>query len=391
MSINNETALDQSSNYIYLDDEDSQEVGPIIGDVTDLTKGLKIELLKPRPFAEQMEIFGQQEYDGILLDLRLDEYGDKVGYRATSLAQEIRTRAAEGAMDVPIVLWSTDARLDSSYNRDNTGHDLFDLKCVKGNISKDENYALNIGRRMISLSGGYKQISKNQRDSQNRQGEALVRSLCLLPDFVSILDPRILMPFLNNKDFIPAHELARFILCHLLEHPGPLIDIHWVAARLGISVPSSPDFVQVLDAMGATTLYSGVFNEGWQRWWATQIQEWWQNLEDCPGSLRAIPASARVKFLRKTLGIEGLVAAVPIKEQYSANFWTICQVTKLPLDPRDGFVLHSEFDHPWQERLYISAVAAFNGGVRRAGLQLDPLEIDRFRRLQQLQQKSNAS
>ncbi len=145
--------------YLYLDDEQPAAVRPFLRELRRWRDDLEIEHHAPQPYHDQLPRLSHETFGGLILDLRLDQFpswekaGGKAEYRATTLAQEIRTRATErkGAFEVPIVLWSTDERLRESYTRDDTGHDLFDLKCVKTDISDYPAKAEQIADQLASL------------------------------------------------------------------------------------------------------------------------------------------------------------------------------------------------------------------------------------------------
>lgn len=328
-----------------------------------------------------------------MLDLRLDREVERASYRATSLAQEFRTRATEKASavtewfgDRPIVLWSTDEKLRDSFKPDNTGHDLFDLRCVKDDIANEPGTPAHVGRQMKSLALGYRQLG--QILAENSTLPVLWRALGFESlEQTNFLDPRIEMVFKRREGSLPAHEYARFIVNQLLEHPGPLIEEKLLAARLGVDAEKSADFDELLSHLEPIAAYEGVFAEGWPRWWPNNLETWWNEVDNCPGTLQSLQAAERVEGLKRAFGLENLVAAVPLREKDSSRFWTVCRATQHPLDPRDGYILDTPSSHPWQERIYVSAFAALNGTARRQGLQLDPLEGERFKRALDIQQK----
>lgn len=256
--------------YLYIDDEDANAVEPYADEVMDHTAELRIEVATPQSFDAQLQDFNDRMPDGILLDLRLDRETD-VSYRATALAQEFRTRATEKASavtewfgDRPIVLWSTDEKLRNSFTPDKTGHDLFDLRCVKDDIVNDENKAALIGRQMKSLAISYHTLS--QILVRNSTLPVLWHALGFSSlDETYFLDPRIEAVFERRDTVLPAHEYARFIVSHLLEHPGPLIDEKLLAARLGLDLEKSADFARLLSYLKPIAAYNGVFAEGWPR------------------------------------------------------------------------------------------------------------------------------
>lgn len=372
-----------ATNYLYLDDERPEEVRGFIREVEYHRTDLAIELMQPMLFAQQMEEFSKRSFDGIILDLRLDQFGDKVGYRATSLAQEIRTRAAEGEKDCPLILWSTDERLTPSYTKDNTGHDLFDRKHVKTDFNNEEE-AQRAGQQMVALAEGYESIQSATKGASPSLDFVRCLGFQKEPDF---LDPRIAATFARRNGKLPAHEFALFLVHSVLEAPGPLLDADWVAARLGIDRATSPDFSILCERHLTSVAYSGTFADGWPRWWASLLERWWQELDKTTGPLRLTPAAPRVAHLQKHTRLKRFTPAKPLRETDSTAFWTLCQATLRPLDPRDGFVLDSPHSKPWHEKLYVSAAAGFTGSLRSKGLKLSALEEERFKRAREIQEK----
>jgi hypothetical protein len=373
------------TNYLYLDDEKPQTVEPFTREVERHISGLKITLHSPQVYQEQIATLRQANFDGIILDLRLDQFvnweqpdGERADYRATTLAQEIRTRATEGNFtDCPVVLWSTDARLKKSFNRDDTGHDLFDLKCVKDDIL-DEEKAKEIATRLVSLVAGYKQIAKIKTEHR-RSKDQLYRFLGFNKD-VDFLDPRIAASFATREGPVPVHEYARFMIYDLLEPSGPLIDERTLAARLGVDLTSSPDFQELKETHFKQAKYKGPFSRGWPRWWTYLVEERWLRLKGNAGPLRSLTASRRVEFLKESFGLKKLVVAKPIAPGYSERFWTVCKATVLPLDPRDGLIVQTRNSRVWQDKPYVSIKAALDGTTEELGLRIDPTDEERLTR-----------
>jgi hypothetical protein len=373
--------------YIYLDDEKPQTVRPYIEEVKRHCDELDISLHSPQMYQKQISALGKENYDGLILDLRLDQFanwekkngGGKAHYRATTLAQEIRTRATEGKYrEYPIVLWSTDDRLKNSYYKDDTGHDLFDLKCVKEEIEKEDQAKL-IATRLVSLVQGYKEIISIR--GVTRRSKAQFHRFLGFSEPPEFIDPRITSYFEGKSGSVPVHEYARFILRDLLEMPGSLVDERILAARLGIDISASKDFQKLKNMHLREAAYKGPFLEGWPRWWSHLVEEWWKSFDGPPGPLRSTSASERVAFLKKMTKLKGLVNAKPITENHSELFWTVCQVSGCPLDPRDGVVVYVKDYKLWQDKLYVSIEVALSGEMEERGLTIDPLERERFKQV----------
>lgn len=74
------------------------------------------------------------------------------------------------------------------------------------------------------------------------------------------------------------------------------------------------------------------------------------------------------------------MAAEPIKLNTSSEFWTICEATKCPLDPLEGFKIKLSHElKAWQEPKYISLYAALERiGLDDRGIEPHFSEIERI-------------
>src|SRR5690606_1673991 len=96
--------------YLYIDDENDQSTSSI-ADGLKINGLLDVDLAEPQQFREQKDFLEKHlsEYDGIILDLRLDGRRLEIPYNAPALAQELRMMAADGTIpSTPIILCSTE-------------------------------------------------------------------------------------------------------------------------------------------------------------------------------------------------------------------------------------------------------------------------------------------
>lgn len=372
--------------FTYLDDEPVEAVRPYIRAVQTATVGLEISHFHPQPYPKQMEALRdrhrQGNLDGLILDLRLDQFPDsqtgagRADYRAATLAQEIRTRATEGSLpEFPIVLWSTDERLRRSYVNDDTSHDLFDLKALKEQIEQPDG-AARLGTQLLALVDGYRriQLARTQKRGTNR-GVLLLG----FEEAPSFLDERILNHFVGFDAVLPSHEIARFVLRELIDQPGPLIDDAIFAARLGVDRHRSPDFEKLAQQFSPAA-YTGVFAGGWRRWWSATVDQTWRSIGGTSPALRSLPAIDRVARLRSHLGLRLLSAPESRESGTSTSFWTVCQASGEPLDPKEGYLLDRQPQYPWQDRLYVALSSLLDGTAKAKRMRIDPLESERFTR-----------
>lgn len=356
------------ANYIYIDDFKDSAADAIIDGLND-TKALDIKLEPVTDFSNMISFFEKvlQDYDGILLDLRLDRNPQfNVKFTATGLAQELRNRSAanEGIKDVPIVLCSTEKNIREYYYRDNTAHDLFDYRFVKETGSDHEK----IARKLQSLAMGYESL-KNAKGNLDK----------ILGRDSKTLDSRVLGKYIDSdsKHMYPSHEYSQHLLKEVIGKPGPLIQEKLFAARFGIDIENSKEWSTLLKKFFSDEKYMGVFSDGWERWWMDLIEEKFKSLTG--KRLASLNAEQRVQSLKDATKLNELVAAKPIEKAVSTNYWTLCEYYKQPLDPLEGFRIHyTKEPKPWQDQMYLSFEAASERRGIKEGLKVHPEEIERL-------------
>lgn len=348
---------------IYLDDDPKAE---ILSDGFNTTGLIKSKWIKPSNFEQQLAELKEEKFDGIILDLKLDENlaGDrKAYYSATSLAQQLRTACIENEFDkeFPIILFTSQENLTNIYKGDISSHNLFDLYVTKNRITEER-----VQREIRSLIDAYAKISDSKGDLSKILG---------LKD-VSRLDSRIFASAELNEEKNSIYSIANFILDELICLPGPLINEKYLAARLGIDIDKSGDWVDLKKCV-ADTKYSGIYGEEWERWWMYRLNDWWENKIDS-SPLASMDARKKVELLSAKLKLSSLSVSQPIKRTASYRFWTLCEGYGLPLDPREGFKIESKDPLTWQDTRYISLDAALERVRRDEGLKVHPSEKERF-------------
>lgn len=363
--------------YLCSDDETGRTTGAY---KTKLEKqssnNLKIEITAPDNFEKEVgrlsKTIREEGYSGLLLDLRLDGTG-KAHYRATSLVQEIHTRAAEGEFPIcPLALWSNDKKLRDSYSPDETSHDLFDIIISKDKLSKG-NYAKDKALKLVSLAIGYEHLSDCKVTGIARVESILGGN----EQLVSGIDPRIIYPL----SVVPAsiYEQARFVHQQLLSIPNnALVSSELLAARLGIDYASTPTFDSIALELFPSAKYTGLFSEGWSCWWMAEVEQVWETFQNCPGPLKRLSAEKRVAFINSHLNRTDLSAAKPIKFASSTAYWSICQITRKPIDPREGYVVNRQL-LPWQLTQYVSLYGKLDGSSASDEYDVNPLDMERFK------------
>jgi len=333
-------------NYLYIDDEKEADA---IRDGLNDTGIIKVDLIEPASFEKQAARLKDDmliQYKGLILDLRLDDNPkSQAKYTAPSLAQALRFEAginSDLAMEFPIILCSTDKKIQESYAHENTSHDLFDYI-----FKKDEapDYK-KIAAKLKSLAKGYSFIKQNLDELDN-----------IIKRKIGELDNRIFSKFLGENVTFSIHDLASFIKKELIEQPGPLINEKILAARLGVDIEKSEGWTDLLGYFSTPIKYTGVFAEAWERWWSDLLLNKFKELTG--QRLPALTAVERVQLLIEHTKINKLVAATPLPRAISNNFWTICEYYQVPLDPLEAVKEYTNKEpSPWQEYRYLSIDAA---------------------------------
>jgi len=298
-----------------------------------------------KPQIEQL-IVPDWGFDGLLLDLRLDQEpradGQKAEYTATTLAQFLRTKVYDqeaGIRDFPIVLCSQQSKI-GMYEADMSSHDLFDYKFPKEDV---EVRAKEISSNLVALVEGYQTITAAQGNWST-----------MLAYDTAQLDARIFSRFTNRSTPAATHEYARHLLKGLLIPTNELIKEAILAARLGVTT-TADGWPRLRDEVFGAARYQGAFGQSWERWWQPEVNRIFESL--CGTPIASLDAAERVTALVERTGLTELVAATPIELNHSTWYWNICEAYQAPLDPAEGFRLAGSEPTVWQEYDYISLKA----------------------------------
>jgi len=332
--------------YLYIDDENDDSIESLIRGFNDcnIIKVERLPLERGMDFSKLkdsiIEKINSGEFDGLLIDLRLDGEGpDRLDYSAISMTSELRAITARGDLQsFPIILCSTIEKIKETYNSDKTSHDLFDYTFRKSSTPNFEKFS----KKLNSLALGYDFLKegKSLEDVFGRKD-------------LGLLDSRIFERFHSQKVTVP-YDYAHFSIKTLFHCTNPLIKEKVFAARLGVDIEKSGEsWVQLRDSLFNEAKYTGIFNNGWDRWWADSVNNIFKDLSE--KKLNFLPAEERVDILKQVSKIENLIPATPIRHNVSSEFWTICEGHKKPLDPLEGFKIRTSHDlKPWQESKYLS-------------------------------------
>lgn len=342
--------------YFFIDDQKSNRT--IANNLTNEDLHILFHLVEDKWETQLSFLIDQiNEFDGLLLDWQLqgEKPDSNKGYDAEALAQQIRRLASEGKItkDFPIILCSAARNYPDVYQRDHTGHDLFDLAFSKSVFSEDERVG-QIRNRFIALAKDYKKLN-------NLDFRTNIKTLLAIED-ESFLDGRFIESVMSRLDEgkgIP-HEISRFIIDELLHKSGELISEGILAVRLGVDLSKSGEHWARLTERLSHIKYRGLFSDGWNRWWSAQIGAWWKN-QFTPNSLRRSSAKTKVDLLNNKFELS-LKPIEPSSDKHvSTFFWTKCAETGIPIDTSDGLLLSGQENfYPWQDKQYVSIEAVTN-------------------------------
>jgi hypothetical protein len=339
--------------FLYLDDEKDETTEAIV-DGLKINDLIDITYEEPKDFKDEKKDLEKRlkDFDGIILDLRLDGRRLDISYNAPAIAQELRMMAGDKVVkSCPIILCSTDEKMRATYDVEKIYHELFDYKFTKQGSPP----WLKFATKLASLANGYEYIVQSEFDLKKIMNR----------EDLHTFDPRIFEVFNSGGKHLVTFDYASFIIKDLFHHPGILIKENLLAARLGIDIEHSPDWKILLDSCFAPALFTGAFSDGWNRWWTDRIIDIFK--DNSTGKRPSLlNAEDRVVVLKDFSKLSGLQAAKPLEYNKSSKFWTICEAYKAPLDPIEGYKIHSTIEpKSWQEDKYISLLAVLNKKIPR--------------------------
>lgn len=280
--------------------------------------------------------------DAIVLDYRLTNGANGANnacYDAPTIAQTLRTKHSKDNFDIPMVLMSNETTIVDYFN-DFSSQDLFDFVLTKEEFTRDK---IGFKNKLKSFILCYKSIKANGFDIAKILD---IETKFIHPNVYAKLEGLKYKKEHSNAIF----EYSSLIYYQIIEFTGMLIDEDVLSSRLGVSKDSN-NWVQLLDSLGPFS-YTGVFADIKKRWWMENVTNWWNETIDSKHSLRRLNAQERVDVLKSVLGLD-IKPLDKTTHSISTNFWTVCKLSKMPLDPFDGIELLKDY-LPWQEKEYLS-------------------------------------
>jgi len=268
-----------------------------------LTKsGLPCNKLKPLKQAQDLvNSIRQGEYDVVILDYRLDD-SNEVAYRGGTVAAQLK----EALPDLPVVLLTSEAKLRQSLEHNPQIYGLFDLRLLKEELQRPEQWKLQ-ATRIRDLALGYRaittQVGESSKGTEAAAWSALAKLLAATAE-----EEQTLPQFCQGPAPTRTTEIAGW-LNELRSYPGVLLSEAHVRVLFGLSEQAfkEPAVQKALQK----TRYTGVFSELEQRWWRSRVSEL---LRDIAGEHALGTAEERVGALSRKL-----------KKRLEADCCVVCQ------------------------------------------------------------------
>lgn len=325
--------------FLYIDDESEKTSAGLITNLND-KETIEFKIEQPQTWNKQkyalIDNGGLNEYDGLLLDFKLqfsDDKDSEVKYSGAELAQSIRNGVKAGSIrDIPIFLCSTEDFYISYFDR--TSKDLFDKKYQKEKTLNTEQTKLELN----SFANAYSQIRKS------KETETIINKRKDEDGDIQILDTEL-------QCLDTPHEIIYLLYNYFIQHSGLLIDEDLLAIRLGINTNASKGWVTLKEKVLDTFKYSGLLHDSYPRWWQFEVNNWWK--KTFGKSLSITTAEDRATLLSKQFDLELLPLTLPEHQQYT-TFWYKCRLSNTPLDSTDGLRTIEMPRYAWQDPTYIS-------------------------------------
>ncbi len=349
--------------YLYLDDNEKEVREGDVDLINESSARIDIKTDFPSSWRHRAAqiLADLNSIDGLILDWELTnhskkaieeaDHAEEIDYSAESLAEHIRiTITQQAKKDIPIIICSADRnKVFTTFQlKEQTSKDLFDLAFIKKDLFVDK---INlIEPQLYDLALVYKQLSHPADVNVETVLQIAVEKL-------EYLDIRFIDRLKTMLETKSTHDIVQFLLREFIEKEGILINEDVLAARLGIDkVSSKENWIKLRDIIiGGGISYTGLLNIGWLRFWAFEVELWWQRYFP-ETDLRISGATARVAKLNERFELE-LAPAERIKFCTSDEYWTICYGLNRPIDPIDGFRIGEDPSYPWQNWQYVSALA----------------------------------
>lgn len=217
--------------------------------------------------AQLREDLEEHTYDVVLLDYRLDDEPRDQTTRAVYRGGTVAAALKEYYPDIPLVLVTTEAKLERWLSHNPRVRRLFDFKILKESLNKPRERAV-VAKQVKNLALGYRSISDAVLEESVAQAPWATISgvMHALPTEKEILSASHAGPAP-----VGTNEIAEWLLHDVLEYPGWLLNFRETAVRLGTTAASF-EKTEVQEWLEPAR-YSGAFSELDRRWWRGRVAE----------------------------------------------------------------------------------------------------------------------
>ena len=165
------------------------------------------------------------------------------------------------------------------------------------------------------------------------------------------------------------HQVARDILRYVINRQRLLLDKDNLLAQLGVA-KTGQDVDAILDILKTDqVLYTGIFSEGWTRWWLHRLQDWGDEL--CSESLGNMTASARVSCLNNKLGLKLSAAKSRWQNDTDAFFGFACASCLQPTEQEFSVLAYDPTPYSFVQRKSICWKCVETGEFEKHGFEID--------------------
>jgi hypothetical protein len=181
---------------------------------------------------------------------------------------------------------------------------------------------------------------------------------------------------------VATHVAAGVFFRSFLLSPGLLIDEMLLGIRLGVDVRECREAWACL-LKDLPFAYRGAGCEGFPRWWARGLDEWWSLKSDSNSPLSSLEIKQRIDALGQ-MGIGGMVPIQMPQGSAGRKPWRFCSLSLerdtpvyVPLDPSESVRMTGATDlPPWVDPRY----AALGPALQEQGnFQLNSADLSRLR------------
>lgn len=363
---------DLRGRWVFVDDS-TEEMAAFVDRLREPPVGIEVVPLSPSEGRERL--LTDAAPLGVLMDVDLSA---KAGEHGTGLgiAQDIRAKQkAKAIPDYPVVRFANPAPVRVNVGGDPASDDLFDDRVGKNDVARDPN---GVGARLRAVLETYHRLSAIGAAEPELQAIFGVGAR-ELEDWVHPL----LISRVRDGLAYAVHVAAGTYLRAFLQPPGPLVDRHLLAIRLGATSASVDACWAQIATFADSFRFRGIGSGCVSRWWARGLEEAWDLFPSATAPLALTSAVDRVKGLNEALGTQ--LEPLPADPGSPGNRpWRWCVLAlegqperRIPVDPRYAPQVAPRSENwPWMDPLNASLGEAVRNLHDR---RLDRSEVERLK------------